>query len=57
MALNFAPGWKVRVVLNDGEVHYATVEIKCGNKQLGDWFVVLEDGSQACVREWQMEVL
>lgn len=55
MALNFASGWRVRVVLNDGQVHEATVEIKCGNKQMGDWFVVLDSGEQACVREWQME--
>lgn len=57
LALNFSTGWRVRVVLNDGNVHEATIEIKCGLKDLGDWFVRLEDGTQACVREWQMERL
>lgn len=56
MALNFASGWRVRVLLPDGNLHEATVDIKCGNKQMGDWFVILDrDGTQACVREGQME--
>lgn len=55
MALNFAEGWLVRVLLSDGEIEVGTVEIKCGNKDQGDWFVVLDDGRQVCVREYQME--
>lgn len=55
MALNYSPGWRVRVVLHDGVVHEATVAIKCGLKDVGDWFVELENGEQVPVREWQME--
>lgn len=44
-------------MLNDGESHYATVEIKCGMKDVGDWFVTLDDGTMIVVREWQMERL
>lgn len=57
MPLNYADGWRVRVVLNDGTFHEGNVSIKCGNKELGDWFVTLDDGTQVCVREWQMERL
>jgi hypothetical protein len=55
MALNYAVGWRVRVVLNDGAVHEGHVEIKCGMKDVGDWFVLLDDGTTVCVREWQIE--
>lgn len=55
MALNYTHGWRVRVVLQSGEVVEGTVDIKCGMKDVGDWFVRLDDGTQVCVREWQME--
>lgn len=55
MALNFAHGWRVRVMLADAEFHDGTVDIKCGARDQGDWFVILDDGRQVCVREYQME--
>lgn len=55
MALNFAHGWRVKVIMNDGSIREGTVDIKCGIKDVGDWFVVFDDGTQMPVREWQME--
>lgn len=55
MALNFAHGWRVRVLLTEGALVEGTVDIKCGMKDQGDWFVTLDDGRQVLVREYQME--
>ena len=54
MALNFADGWPVRVLIGTS-MYEGRIDIKCGNRAEGDWFVILEDGRQVCVREWQIE--
>lgn len=51
----FRDGQRVRVLLTDGDLVSGITEVRCGMRDQGDWFVILEDGRQVCVFHSQME--
>ena len=55
--LKFSPNQRIIFLWTDGQLHEGKVRIKCGNHDLGDWWVVADEESigQIAVREHNME--